>query len=108
MEINRITGAVIDSAMKVHSAFGPGLLESAYKACLVYELRERGLRVDVEVGLPLIYAGVRLADVGYRIDLLVEHEVVVELKGVEINGSDLRSAVAALSQAQWKEGRATH
>jgi GxxExxY protein len=84
MEINQITGAVIDAAMKVHSAFGPGLLESAYKACLVYELRKRGLRVDVEVGLPLIYDGVKLDDVGYRIDLLVEHEVVVELKAVEI------------------------
>jgi GxxExxY protein len=48
MEINQITGAVIDSAMKVHSAFGPGLLESAYKACLVYELRKRGLRVELK------------------------------------------------------------
>jgi GxxExxY protein len=64
VEINQITGVVIDSAMKVHSAFGPGLLESAYKACLVYELRKRGLRVDVEVGLPLIYDGVKLDDVG--------------------------------------------
>ena len=68
----------------MHSAFGPGLLEGAYKACLVYELRKRGLRVDVEVGLPLIYDGVKLDDVAYRIDLLVECEVVVELKAVEI------------------------
>lgn len=83
MQINQITGAVIDSAMKVHSAFGPGLLESAYKACLIYELRKRGLRVDVEVGLPLFYEGVKL-DVGYRLDLLVEDAVVVELKAVEI------------------------
>ena len=84
MEINQITGAVIDSAMKVHSAFGPGLLESAYKSCLAYELRKRGLRVDVEVGLPLVYEGIVMDDVGYRLDLLVEHEVVVELKAVEI------------------------
>jgi len=84
MEINQVTGAIIDSAMKVHSAFGPGLLESAYKACLVYELWKRGLRAEVEVGLPLIYDGVQLADVGYRLDLLVEGEVVVELKAVEI------------------------
>ena len=84
MEINQITGAVIDSAMKVHSAFGPGLLESAYKSCLAYELRKRGLRVDVEVGLPLVYDGIVMDDVGYRLDLLVEHEVVVELKAVEI------------------------
>ncbi|HXU37228.1 MAG TPA: GxxExxY protein [Blastocatellia bacterium] len=84
MQINQITGTVIDSAMKVHSAFGPGLLESAYKACLVYELRKRGLNVAVEVALPLIYDGIKLDDVGYRLDLLVEHEVVIELKAVEI------------------------
>ena len=62
----------------------PGLLESAYKSCLAYELRKRGLRVDVEVGLPLVYDGIVMDDVGYRLDLLVEHEVVVELKAVEI------------------------
>jgi len=84
VQINQITGTVIDSAMKVHSAFGPGLLESAYKACLVYELRKRGLNVAVEVALPLIYDGIKLDDVGYRLDLLVEHEVVIELKAVEI------------------------
>ena len=84
MQTNQITGTIIDSAMKVHSAFGPGLLESAYKACLVYELRKRGLNVAVEVGLPLIYDGIKIEDVGYRLDLLVEHEVVVELKAVEI------------------------
>ena len=76
MQTNQITGTVIDSAMKVHTAFGPGLLESAYKACLAYELRKRGLRVDVEVGLPLIYDGILKEDVGYRLDLLVESEVV--------------------------------
>ncbi len=84
MEINQITGTIIDSAMKVHSTFGPGLLESAYKACLIYELRKRGVRVDVEVGLPLIYDGVKLKDVGYRLDLLVEYKVVIELKAVEV------------------------
>jgi len=84
MEINQITGTIIDSAMKVHSAFGPGLLESAYKACLIYELRKRGLRVDPEVALPLIYDGIKMEDVGYRLDLLVEHKVVIELKAVEI------------------------
>jgi len=84
MEINQITGTIIDSAMKVHSAFGPGLLESAYKACLIYELRKRGLRVGAEVALPLIYDGTKIQDVGYRLDLLVEHKVVIELKAVEI------------------------
>src|SRR5215510_10958628 len=84
MEINQITGTIIDSAMKIHSVFGPGLLESAYKACLIYELRKRGLRVDAEVALPLIYDGVKIEDVGYRLDLLVEYKVVIELKAVEI------------------------
>ena len=84
MEINQITGTIIDSAMKIHSAFGPGLLESAYKACLIYELRKRGLRVDSEVALPLIYDGVKIENVGYRLDLLVEYKVVIELKAVEI------------------------
>jgi GxxExxY protein len=99
MEINKITGAIIDSAMKVHSAFGSGLLESAYKACLVYELVKRGLGIDVEVELPLIYDGVLLANVGYRIDLLVENEVVVELKAVQIM-APIFEAQLTLSQAE--------
>jgi GxxExxY protein len=82
MNVNQITGAVIDSAMKVHSALGPGLLESAYKACLIHELRKRGLCVASEVNMPLIYDSLKM-DVGYRIDLLVENTVVVELKAVE-------------------------
>ncbi len=69
--------------MKVHSALGPGLLESAYEACLIHELTKRGLRVSSQVALPVAYDGVRL-DVGYRIDLLVEDEVVVELKAVDL------------------------
>ena len=66
-----ISGQVVDAAIKVHSALGPGLLESTYQACLLHELRKRGLRADAEVFLPVIYDGVEL-DVGYRIDLLVE------------------------------------
>ena len=81
MEINDITGQIIDAAMKVHTALGPGVLESAYEACLAYELRKRGLRVDVQRELPIEYDGVRL-DVGYRIDLMVEDTVIVELKAV--------------------------
>ena len=68
--------------MKVHTALGPGLLESAYEACLLYELRKRGLKVYAQVALPVVYEAVRL-DAGYRIDLLVEDAVVVELKAVE-------------------------
>ena len=80
-EINVRTAQIVDAAMKVHSALGPGLLESAYEACLAYELRMRGLRVEVQVGLPVKYRGVNL-DLGYRIDLLVEDAVIVELKAV--------------------------
>jgi GxxExxY protein len=68
--------------MKVHSLLGPGLLESAYEACLAHELRERRFQVDTQVGLPVVYDGAKL-DVGYRIDLLVENLVIVEVKCVE-------------------------
>ena len=81
MNINSISGEVVDSAMRVHSALGPGLLESAYKACLVFELRKRGLEVNTEVRIPIRYDGTVLR-VGYRIDLLVESAVVVETKAV--------------------------
>src|SRR5689334_7821414 len=81
MNINSISGEVVDSAMKVHSALGPGLLESAYKACLVFELRKRGLDVNTEVRFPIRYDGAVLR-VGYRIDLLVESAGVVETKAV--------------------------
>lgn len=81
MEINAISGQVVDAAMKVHSALGPRLLESAYEACLDHELRNRGLRTRRQVTLPLSYDGVAV-EAGYRIDLLVEEVVVVELKTV--------------------------
>lgn len=68
--------------MKVHSVLGPGLLESAYQACLAHELRTRGLNVATQVGLPVIYEGQKL-EVGYRIDLMVESRVVIEVKSVE-------------------------
>jgi GxxExxY protein len=82
MEINQITHEILDSAYKVHSVLGPGLLESAYRACLVYELRKKGLKVEEEKPLPLIYEEVKL-DCGYRIDILVENKVVIELKTVD-------------------------
>jgi len=81
MTINDITGQIVDAAMKVHSALGPGLLESAYEACLAFELTKRGLRVERQVALPVVYDGMQI-DVGYRIDLLVEGQVIVELKSV--------------------------
>ena len=83
MELNKITGEIIDAAIAVHRALGPGLLESAYEACLVYELNQRGLRVQRQVELPIHYREVDI-QVGYRLDLLVEDAVIVELKAVEV------------------------
>jgi GxxExxY protein len=68
MTLNDITGQIVDAAMKVHTALGPGLLESAYEACLAFELTKRGLRVERQVALPVTYDEVRI-DVGYRLDL---------------------------------------
>lgn len=80
--LNKITEAIIGAAIAVHKELGPGLLESAYEACLAYELAERKLKVERQKGLPVTYHRVQL-DCGYRIDLLVEELVVVELKTVE-------------------------
>ena len=82
LHINQITGVVITAAMKVHSTLGPGLLESTYEACLLHELSKAGLHVESQVGLPVVYDGVKL-DLGYRIDLIVEDQVIVEVKSVE-------------------------
>jgi GxxExxY protein len=79
--LGRTSGEVVDAAMKVHSALGPGLLESAYEACLAHELRGRGLDVLVQVPVPVVYEGFQV-EVGYRMDLVVEGEVAVELKAV--------------------------
>jgi GxxExxY protein len=88
---NQISGAIVDAAMKVHTALGPGLLESAYSICLTHEPVKRGLRVNCEVPLPVVYDTVKL-DAGYRLDLVVEDIVIVELKAVE--------ALAPIHQAQ--------
>ena len=81
MDVNDISGHIVDAAIKVHSTLGPGLLESAYHVCLVHELRKRGLRVQSQVALPVTYDDMSI-ELGYRIDLLVEQAVVVELKAV--------------------------
>jgi len=80
--LDLITRRIIGAAIEVHKAVGPGLLESAYQACLAFELRERNLKVDEQVPLPLLYKEVKL-DCGYRIDLIVEDAVIVEIKAVE-------------------------
>ena len=82
MDINQISGSIVDAAMKVHTKLGPGLLESVYEKCLKHELTKHGLRVETQVWLPVVYDGMEIEG-GYKIDLLVEGEVVVELKVAE-------------------------
>ena len=80
--LKHLTGRIIGAAIEVHRHLGPGLLESAYEKCLAYELEQQGLRVELQKPLPLVYKGVHL-DQGYRIDMLVEDQVIVEIKTVE-------------------------
>ena len=82
MHIDTLTHQVIGAAMRVHSKLGPGVLESSYEECLKYELRKRGFAVQSQIGLPLVYDEVRL-ELGYRLDLLVENEIVVEIKALK-------------------------
>lgn len=82
MTENEISNKVIGCAIEVHKQLGPGLLESAYQTCLLHELQELGLKVRVEVPMPVVYKSIRL-DHGYRMDILVEEKVVIEVKTVE-------------------------
>ena len=82
MTSKQLTHAIIGTSMDVHTSLGPGLLENAYKECLFYKLRQSGFYVEKEKPMPLVYEDVQL-DCGYRIDLLVENKVVIELKSVE-------------------------
>ena len=82
MTENELSRIVFDCALKVHQSLGPGLLESAYEECLFYELRKIGLNVEKQKPLPLIYEEVKL-DVGYRIDIIVENKLIIEIKSVE-------------------------
>ncbi|OGU68721.1 MAG: GxxExxY protein [Stygiobacter sp. RIFOXYC12_FULL_38_8] len=83
MEINLITKEIIGAAIEVHKQLGPGMLESAYEECLCYELSLRGLKVERQKPIPVVYKEIKL-DCGYRTDLLVENEVVVELKAQDV------------------------
>jgi GxxExxY protein len=80
--LNRISEQVIGAAIDVHRIIGPGLLESAYEACLVFELRDRGFKVEQQKPLPVVYKNDKL-DCGYRLDLVIEGRVIVEIKAVE-------------------------
>jgi GxxExxY protein len=91
METNQITEKIIGCAIEVHKNLGPGLLESAYEECLYYELNNLGLEVKRQLAMPLVYKDVKL-DAGYRIDLMVENKVIVEIKSVE--------AIAEIHKAQ--------
>lgn len=90
-ELNKLTEIIIGAAIEVHRNLGPGLLESAYEACLAFELKERGLIIERQVELPLCYKEVHL-DCGYRIDLLVNKAVIVEGKAI--------NAIAPIHHAQ--------
>ncbi|YAF96671.1 MAG: GxxExxY protein [Nodularia sp. CChRGM 3473] len=82
MDENELSWAIIGCGMRVHTALGPGLLESAYEECLDYELKQQGFRVGKQIPLPLVYKHVKL-DCVYRLDLIVENKVVIEVKSVD-------------------------
>ena len=82
MSENEISSKIIGAAIEVHKQLGPGLLESTYETCLAYELKQMGLDVKQQQALPVVYKEVKL-DAGYRIDLLIENKVIVEIKSVE-------------------------
>jgi GxxExxY protein len=104
MTIDEITHEILDSAFKVHTALGPGLLESAYRVCLAYELRKKGLNVVEEKPVPIIYEEVKL-DCGYRLDLLVENQVIIELKTVDaFNDVHIAQVLTYLKFAEKKVG----
>ena len=82
MTENEISKMIFDCALKVHKSLGPGLLESAYEECLFYELKKTGMAVEKQKPLPLVYEEVKL-EIGYRVDLIVERKVIIEIKSVE-------------------------
>lgn len=82
MGIEEIAAKIVNAAIKVHMALGPGLLESAYQKCLAYELKKEGLKVECEVSLPLVYEKI-IIEAGYRLDMVVEDMIIVENKTVE-------------------------
>ncbi|GAB4323098.1 MAG: GxxExxY protein [Bacteroidales bacterium] len=104
MTENELSNKIIGIAIEVHSALGPGLLESAYKECLNYKLMQSGYRVEKEKPMPLVFEEVRL-ECGYRIDLLVENKVVIEVKSVEaLNDIHLAQTLTYLKLGNYKLG----
>ena len=82
MEINQLSGEIVDAAVKIHMQLGPGLLESVYRQCLSIEFKQRGLRCASEIPLPIVYSGQRIES-AYRLDLLVDDRIIIEVKAVE-------------------------
>ena len=104
MKENEISKIIIGCAIEVHKQLGPGLLESAYQECLFYELKQAGLEVQKEKPMPIVYKEVKL-DHGYRIDLLVENKVVVEIKSVEeLNDVHTAQVLTYLKLGNYKLG----
>jgi len=104
MEFEEITERIIKCAMDVHTALGPGLLENAYKECLFYKLCRAGLYVEKEKPLPLVFEGINL-DCGYRVDLLVENNVIIELKSVKkIEDIHLSQILTYMKLGEFKVG----
>lgn len=104
MSENEISKIIFDGALKVHKVLGPGLLESAYEECLFYELQKSGLNVQKQKGLPLIYEEVKL-EIGYRIDIIIENKVIIEVKAVEaLNDVHLAQLLTYLKLSDCKLG----
>ena len=104
MTENEISYKILNAAYKVHTALGPGLLESSYQAVMVYELKKAGLYVEKEKSLPLIYEDVKL-EVGYRIDIFVEKKVIIEVKSVEaLNDIHLAQVLTYIKLSDCKLG----
>lgn len=104
MTENELAKIVFDAGLKVHRALGPGLLESAYEECLYFELVNLGLHVEKQKGLPLVYEKVNL-DIGYRVDLLLEYKLIVEIKAVEaLNDIHLAQVLTYLKLSNCKLG----
>ena len=104
MTENEISFKILEAAFKVHTALGPGLLESSYQAVLVHELKKMGLHVEKEKPLPLVYEEVHL-EIGYRIDILVENKVVIEVKSVDaLNDIHLAQVLTYLKLSDCKLG----
>ncbi len=104
MTENEIAHKIVGAALEVHKVLGPGLLESAYKECLAYKLKQIGLSVEKEKPMPLIFEEVQL-EVGYRIDILAERKVVIEIKSVEsLNDVHLAQTLTYMKLGDYKLG----